>query len=324
MSLYRNITWYMKGLREYTKNGYEIASKNFNSSDLDVDIGHRSYMITGANRGLGLFVALAIAKKGATVHIVCRNKENGMEAQKNIQEQSLNQKVHLHVLDLSKPGDIMAFTKKFTNDGQALNVLINNAGVLVSGDKRQVTADGIETTFATNTLGVHILTLGLLPVLKNNEDPRVVIVSSGGMLVQKLDIRDLQFENMSKFDGTMAYAQTKRQEVVMASQYAKIYPEIYFSSMHPGWADTPGTQSSLPDFYTKMKDRLRSEEQGADTIIWLAISPAATKLDSGLFFQDRKPAPTHLPLAWTKSSSTDEQALMDKLAELFQQFTTVH
>lgn len=60
------------------------------------------------------------------------------------------------------------------------------------------------------------------------------------MLVQKLDINDLQFEKMTPFDGTMAYAQTKRQQVVMTEKYAAKYPKIHFSTVNPGWADTPG------------------------------------------------------------------------------------
>lgn len=63
------------------------------------------------------------------------------------------------------------------------------------------------------------------------------------MLVQKLNLKDLQFEKMQTFDGTMAYAQTKRQEVIMTEQYAKKWPSIHFSCTHPGWADTPGKKS---------------------------------------------------------------------------------
>ena len=60
------------------------------------------------------------------------------------------------------------------------------------------------------------------------------------MLVQKLDLKDMQFAKQRTFDGTMAYAQTKRQQVVMTEQYSKMWPNIHFSCMHPGWADTPG------------------------------------------------------------------------------------
>jgi dehydrogenase/reductase SDR family protein 12 len=61
------------------------------------------------------------------------------------------------------------------------------------------------------------------------------------MLVQKMDLSDLQFaKSASNFDGAMAYAQTKRQQVVMTEQFSKMYPNVHFSCMHPGWADTPG------------------------------------------------------------------------------------
>ena len=68
-----------------------------------------------------------------------------------------------------------------------------------------------------------------------------IIVSSGGMLTQSLNVTDLQVENMRKFDGTVVYAQNKRQQIVMTEQYAKQFPNVHFSSMHPGWSDTPGT-----------------------------------------------------------------------------------
>ncbi|XP_005111153.1 dehydrogenase/reductase SDR family member 12 isoform X1 [Aplysia californica] len=320
MSFYRNAVWFVKGLNEYTKSGYLSASKRFDPADLDVNISNRSFMITGANSGLGRSAALTIAKKGATVHMVCRNKERGEAAQEELKQESGNQNIHLHLVDMSKPRDVIRFSETFKSEGQPLNVLINNAGILVNEDKRQVTEDGLESTFATNTLGTHLLTIHLLPVLEQAEDPRVVIVTSGGMLLQKLDLSDLQFEKMSKFDGAMAYSQTKRQQVVMTAQYAKTYPKVHFSCPHPGWSSTPGVQSSLPDFYERFQNKLRSEEAGADTIVWLAISPAATKQLSGLFFQDRKPVPIHLPLAWTKSNSGDDEKLMTKLQEFAESF----
>ena len=67
-----------------------------------------------------------------------------------------------------------------------------------------------------------------------------IIVSSGGMLTQSLNTDDLQFERMRSFDGTVAYAQNKRQQVTMCEQYAQAHPNVHFSSMHPGWANTPG------------------------------------------------------------------------------------
>ncbi|XP_053564355.1 dehydrogenase/reductase SDR family member 12 [Bombina bombina] len=317
MSLYRNTIWFIKGLREYTRSGYEAAAKLFVAEDLEVDVAGRSYMITGANSGIGKSAATAIAKKGGTIHLVCRSKERAEEAKKEIVEATGNTNVLVHLLDMSSPKEIWEFAEKFKSENK-LDVLINNAGCMVN--KRELTEDGIEKNFATNTLGMYILTTALIPALEKAEDARVVNVSSGGMLVQKLDVSDLQFEK-GTFDGTMAYAQNKRQQIVLTEQWAKSYPKIHFSVMHPGWADTPAVRSSMPDFHAKMKNKLRTEDEGADTIIWLAISPAVTKFASGLFFQDRKPVSTHLPLASTHSSPEDEEKLLQALEEFSKRFS---
>ncbi|XP_020643662.3 dehydrogenase/reductase SDR family member 12 isoform X1 [Pogona vitticeps] len=316
MSLYRNSVWFLKGLNQYCRSGYESASKHFVPEDLEVNVTGRSFMVTGANSGIGKAAAKEIARRGGAVHLVCRNEDRAEEAKKEITTETGNQNIFVHILDMSNPKRIWEFAEQFKNEHR-LNVLINNAGCMVN--KRELTEDGLENNFATNTLGTYILTTVLLPLLGKEDDARVITVSSGGMLVQKLNVSDLQSEKTA-FDGTMVYAQNKRQQVVLTEQWAKAHPNIHFSSMHPGWADTPAVRTSMPDFYEKMKDRLRTEAQGADTVVWLAVSPAARKQASGLFFQDRQPVPTHLPLAWTKSSPGDEEKLMQALEELSQKF----
>lgn len=67
--------------------------------------------------------------------------------------------------------------------------------------------------------------------------------------------------------------------------YSRDYPKLFCGSMHPGWVDTPGLQMSMPEFYTRMKERLRTPEQGADTALWLSISKAPLQNTSGLFYQ---------------------------------------
>uniref|UniRef100_M3ZFV9 Dehydrogenase/reductase (SDR family) member 12 n=1 Tax=Xiphophorus maculatus TaxID=8083 RepID=M3ZFV9_XIPMA len=285
MSIYRNAVWFVKGLQEYTKSGYEAAAKHFSPADLDANLSDRCFMVTGANSGIGKATAQEIAKRGGTVHMVCRNKERAETAKGEIVAQSKNE--------------------------------INNAGCMVN--QRELTEEGLEKNFATNTLGTYILTTALIPALKKAEDPRVVTVSSGGMLTQKLNVDDLQFEK-GTFDGTMAYAQNKRQQVILTERWASQHKEIHFSSMHPGWADTPAVQSSMPSFHAKMQSKLRTEAMGADTVVWLAVSPAAVKLPSGQFFQDRKPVATHLPLASSRSSPQEEEKLLAALEEFAQKF----
>ena len=99
-------------------------------------------------------------------------------------------------------------------------------------NERTITEDGFEKNFATNTLGTHILTEKMITKLQSKA--RVIIVSSGGMLTNKLNSEDFNFEKMNPFDGTMAYAQNKRQQIVMTEQYASKCPNIFFASMHPG------------------------------------------------------------------------------------------
>ncbi|KAL6100339.1 dhrs12 [Pungitius sinensis] len=316
MSVYRNAVWMVKGLQEYTRSGYEAAAKHFAPADLEVSLSGRSYVITGANSGLGKATAQEVANRGGTVHMVCRNQSRADAAKQEIVERSQNQDVHVHIVDMSNARQVWEFAQSFSQSS-CVHVLINNAGCMVN--QRELTEDGLEKNFATNTLGTYILTTALIPALKKVEDPRVVTVSSGGMLTQKLNADDLQFEK-GAFDGTAAYAQNKRQQVILTERWATQHKEIHFSSMHPGWADTPAVQTSMPSFHAKMQTRLRTEAMGADTVVWLAVSAAAAEQPSGLFFQDRKAVATHLPLASSRSSAQEEQKLLAALDEFSLKF----
>ncbi|KAG9328152.1 hypothetical protein JZ751_016203 [Albula glossodonta] len=326
---------------------------------MDVSVAGRSFMITGANSGIGKAAAIAIAKKGlwvsagvrgGIIHMVCRNKERAEQAREEVYGETGNKvilktpplsrhgntglpdapetDIYVHILDMSLAQKVWEFAETFKKRHRSLNVLINNAGCMVN--QREVTAEGLEKNFATNTLGVYILTRSLIPLLEKSSNPRVITVSSGGMLVQKLKTTDLQAEN-GYFDGTMVYAQNKRQQVVMTERWAKAHRNIHFSCMHPGWADTPAVAMSMPQFHHSMRAKLRTAEQGADTVVWLATSTAAAATPSGLFFQgargrrglltsDREPVPTHLPLAWTRSSPEEEQNFMFQLEEITKSF----
>ncbi|CAL8350503.1 unnamed protein product [Lota lota] len=313
MSLYRNSAWFLKGVTEFTKNAFISASKRFVEKDLEVSMAGRSFMITGANSGIGRATAMAIAKKGGTVHMVCRNKDKAEEARADIVKESGNKEIFVHILDLSETKKVWEFAESFKRKYKSLNVLINNAGCIMS--QREENTEGLEKSFATNVLGVYILTKSLTALLEKSADPRVVTVSSGGMLVQKLRTGNLQSDR-GRYDGAMVYAQNKRQQVVMTEQLAKSHPNIHFSVMHPGWVDTPAVANAMPEFHSSMKESLRTPEQGADTAVWLAISDAASTMPSGHFYQDRKMVSTHLPLAWTRSSPLEEQKFMSSLEDL--------
>ncbi|MEZ4248702.1 MAG: hypothetical protein R3B99_10725 [Polyangiales bacterium] len=161
---------------------------------------------------------------------------------------------------------------------------------------RVTTVDGLELNGATNSGRPFPLTHLLWSRLRS--DARVVHVSSGGMYSQKLDVQTL-FDPPEPFDGVVAYARTKRAQVVLTEPFNE-RSTLRVSAMHPGWADTPGVQSSLPRFRRVTKAILRTPAEGADTIVWLAASPAAAH-PKGRFI-DRAPRPTHL------SRRTEESA----------------
>jgi NAD(P)-dependent dehydrogenase (short-subunit alcohol dehydrogenase family) len=135
------------------------------------------------------------------------------------------------------------------------------------------------------------------------------------MYAQKLDVEDLQFER-KPFNGVMAYAQAKRAQVILTELWAEKLAGsgITVNAMHPGWADTPGVQASIPRFHRLAKLGLRTPEQGADTIVWLAVAESVAGTSGG-FWLDRRERDTHL-LPGTQSSEHDRQRLWDECVRL--------
>lgn len=247
--------------------------------------------------------------------MICRNEEKGKTAMEEVKKYSNNDDIHLHICDVSLQSDIKDFVKKFTSEQKRLDCLVNNAGVLIH--ERKKTKEGIESIFATNALGTFLMTELLVPFMSQNKDskPRVVSVSSGGMYTVKLS-QDYQFEKMEPYDGVQAYAYTKREQVILNEMWAKKYQDIDFYCMHPGWSDTEGVQSSLKTFREYFEKSLRTPEEGADTIVYLAISNK--KLQSGAFYFDREPTNTHLSLGYTEESEEDRKHFYDYCKKITQ------
>ena len=310
----------MKGLKEFTKSGYEKASRTFRPGDLEVDMTGRSCMVTGANSGIGYCVALSIARAGGTVHLVCRNEERGLEARERIILESNNQSVYLHLCDLSNTKEVIRFCCEFKATGAPLDVLVHNAGCMVN--TRTMNEDNLEVSFATNTLAMYVVTNQFAALLERSKDPRVVTVSSGGMLTVKLGLGNLN-STEGKFDALFVYALNKRQQLVIMRQWSKQYNSIHFSSMHPGWADTPAVRTSMPKFYWLMRHKLRTPQQGADTVHWLCVTARLREFPSGSFFQDREAVPEHLSPD-TQSTDEEEQLFIQQLEEILQRFIPTH
>jgi NAD(P)-dependent dehydrogenase (short-subunit alcohol dehydrogenase family) len=293
-------------LNSFDRTGFRIHSLSFDPEDLEVDLSDRRCLVTGANSGIGFETALALADLGAEVVMLCRNQERGDRAAETIREKTGSSRVFVEQVDVSDLDSIRALDSRL---GPAkVDVLVHNAGVLP--DERLETKDGLESTFATHVVGPFLLTRLLRERLEASDDARVIWVSSGGMYTRRLELRDPNWTRR-EYDGVLAYAETKRAQVVLAQLWAEEFAgtSVTVNSMHPGWADTPAVESSLPRFHRFTRNILRTPAEGADTAVWLAARPGDSA-STGRFFFDRQERRTHfLPL--TRESKKDRQQLWE-------------
>ena len=271
-----------------------------------ITLAGRSVMVTGANSGIGEAACVEFARRGATVHMLVRNRERGEQARSRIAAESASDAIELHICDLASLASIREFATGFLASGAPLDVLVNNAGVLPPA--RSHTDEGFELTFVTNVLGPFLLTALLLPALHGSDSARIINVSSGGMYTSRINLDDLQLEHRD-FKGASFYAHTKRAEVILSGEWGKRLAgtRITVHSMHPGWVATAGVAASLPGFNRVMGPLLRSPAAGADTIVWLAGSDDAART-TGQFWHDRRPRSKHR-VPWTRETPEERSRL---------------
>ncbi len=299
----------------YTNLGYALRRRWWVAADVDVDMTGKVCLITGANAGLGYATAERLAALGATVVMLARNRERGQAALEQLRARTGNPHATLALADMSHLASVRQFAAHFMETYPRLDVLIHNAGILPR--ERQFSPEGIELTCATNIIGPFLLTQYLAPLLQRSAPARLIWVSSGGMYSQRLDV-DTLVEGRARFDGVIAYAQTKRAQVILSEQWAARLAGsgVTSNAMHPGWAATRGVQTSLPTFHQISRALLRTPEQGADTIVWLAVAPRLVD-ESGKFWFDRR-ARSPYKLGWGRSRAVERErlwALCESLAQ---------
>jgi NAD(P)-dependent dehydrogenase (short-subunit alcohol dehydrogenase family) len=246
---------------------------------------------------------------GATLVLVGRDAEKNQRIVDDLvaatdRTSSGNQSITQVAADMGDLAQVRQLAARVLADHQRLDVLIHNAGALTA--ERRVAPDGTEATVASQVVGPFLLTTLLLERLAGSAPSRVITMSSGGMYTAGLTVSQLEM-SAETYKGTEQYARAKRAQVTLNEMWAERFGArgVHFHAMHPGWADTPGVDASLPTFSKVMGPLLRTPEQGADTLVWLAADDQPLE-SNGQFWLDRRPRSIH-KLPSTKKTDTPER-----------------
>jgi len=225
-------------------------------------------LVTGANKGIGYEVARQLAGKGFQVFVGARNRDAGQKAVAKIAEEG-GKAIFLEI-DVADNPSVTVAAREFAKAADHLDVLVNNAGIILDGDNAilEISDELLRKTLETNTLGALRVARVFVPLLRKSKAPRVINVSSGGGQLT------------GGADGwSPAYCISKTALNSVTLQLATALPKFAVNSVCPGWVRTDmGGQ-----------DASRSVEEGADTIVWLAAD--ASQKITGKFLRDRKEIP---------------------------------
>lgn len=242
----------------------------------------RVVMVTGASNGIGRSTALGLARLGATVVMVCRNRERGTAVQGWISDLAGDVRLDLLVADLSSQSQVRILATEFKGKYDRLDVLVNNAGVLMG--HRTVTEDGLETTFAVNHLAYFQLTALLSDSLAETAPSRVVNVASIAHERGRLRFDDLQGEK--RYGAVRAYAQSKLANIVFTYELARRLSGtgVTANCLDPGAIKTGLGKSRgglAPRYWRLRQPFLAPEAKGAETPIYLASTAEVTEMSGG-------------------------------------------
>jgi NAD(P)-dependent dehydrogenase (short-subunit alcohol dehydrogenase family) len=262
----------------------------------------RHVLVTGASSGLGTATVEGLVAYGAVVHMLVRDEAKGTAVAERIRATHPGAEVRLWRCDVADLDDVRRFAADFAGEVPDLRAIVHNAGVMPP--TRTESPQGHELSMAVHLVGPVVMTEALRgPLAAGSSGGRVVLVSSGGMYGQPLRADDPGYTT-GDYSPTTSYARSKRWQVEMAPLLGERWAAdgTTVATMHPGWADTPGVQESLPTFRRITRPVLRDDAQGADTSVWLtAVEPAPP---TGRFWHDRVERPTHL-LPTTRASEGD-------------------
>jgi NAD(P)-dependent dehydrogenase (short-subunit alcohol dehydrogenase family) len=253
----------------------------------------RVCLVTGASNGIGKAAAIKLANMGASLILLCRDRDRGENAMAEISLRSGNDDLDLLVADLGSLSQVRAAAGTFLESSRPLHVLVNNAGAIHMD--RGMTVDGIEATFAVNHLGPFLLTNLLLDRMRESGPARIVNVSSEAHKIGYGDGR-IAFDDLMgerQYSGWRAYGQSKLANILFTRELARRLnsAEITVNALHPGVVASEFGRNNrtgwMPWLQAMYRPFCRSNEKGADTAVWLAATPEIEGV-TGKYFKDRK------------------------------------
>ena len=272
----------------------------------------RRFVVTGGNSGLGYATTAGLLRAGAVVVFSVRDTDKGEATLARLRTDlgvEAADRAGFDLLDLADLSSVSRFAANRRAEELPLSGVVHNAGAMFA--TRAATVDGLEHTYQTHVVAPFRLTTELLPTLTAAGHARVITVTSGGMYAQRLDAA--RIDAPTGYRPSTAYAHAKRAQVVLTAGWQQRFAGsgIDFHVAHPGWALTPGVEASLPRFRRVTGPLLRTPDQGADTVVYLALSDRPDQRP-GRLWHDREVRSLH-KLPWTRSGRDEAAALWSRV-----------
>lgn len=279
--------FYGRFLVSFSAIGYRARALTW--QPLPGDFKGQTWVVTGATAGIGRAIVEGATRRGATVLALARSREK-LDAL--VRSSTGPGRIIPLVVDLSLVADTRRAAAEIVAQGKRVDVLVNNVGLLL--DDLSTTAEGFETSYATNLLTHWVLTEGLLQGSALAPQATIIEMSSGGMYNAPLTLDYMNMKDPRKYSGVYAYAVHKRGQAELVKYWQKRHGAggMRCYVMHPGWADTDGVKTAMPNFRRRLRSVLRDSAQGADTALWLAAVRPANEAAEAFWF-DRAPRAAH-------------------------------
>lgn len=293
------VAFYGRFLVSFSAIGHRARSLRW--QPLNASFAGQTWVVTGATGGIGRAIAEGATRRGATVFALARSREK-LDAL--VRAAPGPGRVVPLLVDLSLVADTRRAAAAIVAHGKPVDVLMNNVGLLL--DDLSTTAEGFETSYATNLLTHWVLTEALLHSAALAPRATVIEMSSGGMYNAPLTLDYMGVKDPRKYNGVYAYAVHKRGQAALVKYWQMRHGAsgLRCYVMHPGWADTDGVKTAMPNFRRRLRSVLRDAAQGADTALWLAATRPSAEPEA--FWFDRAPRAAHAFPHTAKSKYTPE------------------